>query len=162
MKISRFKKHNSRGALFIEAALAIPLLLYLIIYMMYFALYMHDYLGLNNLARNAVRIAAVNASNAESGNETTSLANKKTSIKKYVNANAGSEMLLYSIVPSDSTITVSDKLSGDTGSYLVLRLSAKRAGIPVLVENLIPIDIASKMTMYAEENLSAGANVTLE
>ena len=75
------KNSRQRGALFVEAALVIPFFIYLIINMIYFGMLLHDYMDLNNMTRNAVRYAVVEASGEISvvvdGNHYSLLVDKK-------------------------------------------------------------------------------------
>ena len=164
MLVHKDKDKRQRGALFVEAALVIPFFIYLVVNLIYFSFMLHDYMSLNNLTRNAVRYAAVSASNAttDSGVEDASAAGKRAKLVEYLTNNASAEaMLLYTMDASALKAENRPSSISDAGGYvytsdndtnITVVLAAKRqAGeIPLLVDETLPIIITSSLTMRVE------------
>lgn len=63
--MKKFKFHSQKGVLFIEAALILPLFLYLIFVIVFFALAIHDVNLLTSITRESCRYAAINLAAGE-------------------------------------------------------------------------------------------------
>lgn len=154
MVLRELRKRNKRGALFVEAALVIPFLLYILVNIIFFALLMHDYLGLNNLTRNAVRYAAVSTSSTGSGDN--KITKKTSNIKAYVEDNAGSELILYNSVPVKGEITLHQN-----NTIIRVTLTATRnKDLPVMIDNVFPDTLVSGLSMHLEEALGASDTIS--
>ena len=145
---SKFHKNQTRGALLVEAAIILPLFLYLFICMAYLALLMHDYMGLNNIARNAVRYAAVNAIRAENGAVTINQQNVETTI----NNTASTYLVLYSYEASRLSVNTNSITTGTTTEHYVnVSVEAVRPeDIPLIVSPVLPDKITSSLKMRCE------------
>ena len=148
------KTKKNKGALFIEAALVLPLFLYIIINMIYMCLLLHDYLGLNNLTRNAVRYAAVEKSSVPAdGNGDRDIKNKHTNVNSYINNNANDYLILYSytaLTGESSHVTLPG--SGSDMVSVSITVSREPDSLPLIAEELIPVDITSTLKMRMEDN----------
>lgn len=155
MLAKRHKNSRQRGALFVEAALVIPFFIYLIINMIYFGMLLHDYMDLNNMTRNAVRYAVVEASGDN-------IVDKTTSVKLYLRKeNADNRLLIYKMHTSGVSNANPPAQLENAGGYVysnedgdqvtvVLVADRDNENIPLLVDAVIPQVISSSLAMKLE------------
>lgn len=144
----KIHKNQTRGALLVEAAIILPLFLYLFICMAYLALLMHDYMGLNNIARNAVRYAAVNATRNENGAVIINQQNVETSI----GSTASTYLVLYNYNGSKLNVNTNSITTGTvTEHYVNVTVEAACPDdIPLVVSPVLPDRISSSLKMRCE------------
>lgn len=145
---NKLHKNKTRGALLVEAAIILPLFLYLFICMAYLALLMHDYMGLNNIARNAVRYAAVNAARNENGAVIINQQNVETA----VGSTASTFLVLYNYNASGLAINTNSITTGTiTEHYVNVSVEAARPeDIPLIVSPVLPDKLSSSLKMRCE------------
>ena len=144
-------KNNNRGSAIIEFVIVMPLFFLLLFGMLYGALMLHDYNGLNELTRAAARAGAIEQT--DDGNKVDdadekSPTKKVARVKRFITDNGNNYLLLYAV----NTIVVNDTVKINEEDAIIVSVSANRTeDIPLIVEDLLPKTISSSMSMRIEK-----------
>ena len=108
---------------------------------------LHDYSGLNELTRAAVRAGAIEQT--DDGNKVDEENTKKVArVKRFITDNGNNYLLLYAV----AEIEVKDTEKINAEDAIIVSVSANRTDdIPLIVEDLLPKTISSSMSMRIEK-----------